>query len=316
MQSTARLAVVAWSALGLGCGTGGDRCFTPGEAASPTLFLPGVVSTTQHHEWEASFAPNRCAVYFTRRRSGERQKIFVTRFEGGQWTEPTVASFSTDIDENTFITPDGSRFFFATRRRIPGKPPGDRSDNIWVMDRRRGGWGEPRPIDSVNRPRPDGAGWPTNSQLGPMVGPDDYLYFWTETANSETGPDIYRSPQVDGGYGEPERLGDPINTDADELSPFVSPDGSLLFFSGYGRPDGIGEEDIYVARREGDVWVTPRILSQPINSNFSDGYPRVSADGRYLFFASDRPATPEGPRRWRIYYVSMQELEVGIRATD
>ena len=58
-------------------------------------------------------------------------------------------------------------------------------------------------------------------------------------------------------------------------------------------------------------WSAPRLLAEPINSPFNEGYPSFSPDGRFFFFASDR-----GSRNgyWSIYYVDTDALGLGIEA--
>jgi outer membrane protein OmpA-like peptidoglycan-associated protein len=66
--------------------------------------------------------------------------------------------------------------------------------------------------------------------------------------------------------------------------PCVSYDGNLLFFSANGK-DSDGHEDIYYSVREKGGWSAPMNLGSPINTVDYEGYPSLSADGKYLYFA-------------------------------
>ena len=66
--------------------------------------------------------------------------------------------------------------------------------------------------------------------------------------------------------------------------PCLSYDGNLLFFSANGK-DSDGHEDIYYSIREKDGWSSPMNLGKPVNSVDYEGYPSLSADGKYLYFA-------------------------------
>lgn len=66
--------------------------------------------------------------------------------------------------------------------------------------------------------------------------------------------------------------------------PCLSYDGNLLFFSANGK-DSDGHEDIYYSIREKSGWSAPMNLGKPINSVDSEGYPSLSANGKYLYFA-------------------------------
>ena len=72
-----------------------------------------------------------------------------------------------------------------------------------------------------------------------------------------------------------------MNTAGGEEMPFVAPDGSYLLFA--------REFDLYVSFRKQDgSWADPASLGPEINSPAIDICPMVSADGKYLFFLSQR----------------------------
>jgi hypothetical protein len=60
-------------------------------------------------------------------------------------------------------------------------------------------------------------------------------------------------------------------------------------------------------------WTRPRNLGARVNSPWKDEYPYVSADGKYLFFNSNRPSLlygspiPDGPGN--IYWVDASVVE-------
>src|SRR4029079_9052859 len=69
--------------------------------------------------------------------------IVGARFVDGRWTMPEVAPFSGRYsDADPFITADGKKFYFISRRPAPGKT--SRDLDIWVMDKTETGWSEPR----------------------------------------------------------------------------------------------------------------------------------------------------------------------------
>lgn len=79
----------------------------------------------------------------------------------------------------------------------------------------------------------------------------------------------------------------------------ISPDGKYLFFTGCNRPDGLGSCDIYVSRREGDGWGTPHNIGAPINTGGWEAQPALSADGKTLYFVSNRRGGQGGYDIWR-----------------
>ena len=66
--------------------------------------------------------------------------------------------------------------------------------------------------------------------------------------------------------------------------PCLSYDGNLLLFSANGK-DSDGHEDIYYSIREKGGWSAPMNFGKPINTLDYEGYPSLSADGKYLYFA-------------------------------
>lgn len=83
----------------------------------------------------------------------------------------------------------------------------------------------------------------------------------------------------------------------------ISPDGKHLFFTGCNRPDGMGSCDIYVSRREGDRWGRPHNLGAPVNTRGWEAQPSLSADGRTLYFVSNRQGGQGGYDLW---YATLQ----------
>ena len=66
--------------------------------------------------------------------------------------------------------------------------------------------------------------------------------------------------------------------------PCLSYDGNLLLFSANGK-DSDGHEDIYYSIREKGGWSAPMNFGKSINTIDYEGYPSLSADGKYLYFA-------------------------------
>jgi outer membrane protein OmpA-like peptidoglycan-associated protein len=72
-----------------------------------------------------------------------------------------------------------------------------------------------------------------------------------------------------------------------------------LFFTGCNRPDGLGRCDIYISQKKGDEWGKPFDLSPPINTSGWESQPSISADGRTLYFVSNRQGGYGGYDIWK-----------------
>lgn len=99
--------------------------------------------------------------------------------------------------------------------------------------------------------------------------------------------DIYISRKNnDSAWSEPESIGENINTNHNDASIALSPDGQELYTFYSDEKNG---GDIYVCVLEGDSWSKPVALNSNINTPYWEGSCSITADGKQLFFASERP---------------------------
>jgi len=99
--------------------------------------------------------------------------------------------------------------------------------------------------------------------------------------------DIYVADITDGEPGAGVNLGPIVNSIYADGEHALHPDGVTLFFSST-RPGGIGNTDIWVTTRSGDIWSAPVNLGEPVNSSGADLQPAFTADGDTMYFTSDR----------------------------
>jgi len=100
-------------------------------------------------------------------------------------------------------------------------------------------------------------------------------------------------------WREPERLGEPVASGRDEYEPSVSlPAGGQREELYFVRRSAEGDADLYVSRRVGRGWSAPEALAG-VNSVDNEQSPRVSPDGAWLYFASDRAGGEGGLDLWR-----------------
>lgn len=80
-----------------------------------------------------------------------------------------------------------------------------------------------------------------------------------------------------------------INTANNEAAQTLSADRRTLVFVGCNRPDGYGNCDLYLSDYRNGAWSRPTNLGPPVNTPYWDSHPSLSANGRWLFFSSNRP---------------------------
>lgn len=129
-----------------------------------------------------------------------------------------------------------------------------------------------------------------------------YLYFSSNRPGGKGGFDIWMAPiDEDGFVGEAQNLGEPVNTEADEISPFYHDISRTLFFSSTGHI-GYGGFDIFKSSLNVDdsVYALPVNLREPVNSSKDDAYYVCDKLGHSGFFSSDR-LDCEGGNCYNIY---------------
>jgi ankyrin repeat protein len=244
----------------------------------PEMFLPGIVSGHYRAHSAIVFSPDGKEAYWTEM-SPPEGKVMGMKMEGDKWTYPEPALEGRDGS----LSPDGRRIFFIQVRpfREGEKPAGEMDgwECYWYMERTAAGWSEPVSVgEAVNS---IGVHWQCS------VDRNGHLYF------SEFEKNIYRSEYREGQFQAPVRITGLFKNDTLQgRSPFISPEGDYLLFS--------AEDKLHVSFKRKDGSWTDRIpLGDEINARGLNGSPRVTPDGKYIFFVS------AGERRpWGIYWVS------------
>ncbi len=115
------------------------------------------------------------------------------------------------------------------------------------------------------------------------------LIFSSNRQGGYGGKDLWYSVLRDNGtWSAPVNLGDRINTEGDEMSPFIHFDGKTLYFASDGHP-GMGGFDIYMAKMNDDsTWTEPRDLGYPINTFNDDMGLVIETGGQKAYFSSKR----------------------------
>jgi Tol biopolymer transport system component len=235
--------------------------------AKPVVFVPGVVSTPDD-EFAPSFTPDGNTVYFS---NGSSEIYFSKLIHSKWAKPKVADFSGRWKDMDPFISPDGKRLFFSSYRPLNGEPQNKPQTNaqIWYVDRLSDdNWSTPHHLDApVNlegidsyapsmsssgtlyffSPRRDinnkgksyYAKWMgnhydepkllslngANSVRDPFIAPDErYLIF-------VSGNDLYISYRNGDGWSAGQKLGPQVNNGDGSSSPYVSPDGKMLYYS-------------------------------------------------------------------------------------
>jgi TolB protein len=87
------------------------------------------------------------------------------------------------------------------------------------------------------------------------------------------------------------------STEFSDVRLTISPDGGTALWFSRNRPGGPGSYDIWMSRRRGAQWSAAEPVS--FNSAARDFDPAFSADGRHVYFSSDRPGGVGGDDLYR-----------------
>lgn len=146
---------------------------------------------------------------------------------------------------------------------------------------------------------------PNFSYAHPAISPKgDYLYFTSNIPSAKGPTDIFRV-KIEGNnkFGDPENLGDSINSPRRETFPTITHDNVLYFSSDRAR--GIGGLDIYkCVIDENDVIGLPELMPHPINSRGDDMSYELHKSGKNGYFTSNRA---KGKGEDDIYYFEIKD---------
>lgn len=138
-------------------------------------------------------------------------------------------------------------------------------------------------------------------QYFPVLTADGKQLFFTRrggTAHFDK-EDIYLSyADSTAGWSSPQSISPSINSPYNEGTCSVTADGNFLIFTSCDAPDTQGSCDLYSTQKIGGTWQAPRNMGPKVNSSFWDSQPSLSADGRLLFFSSDRRGGLGGNDLW------------------
>ncbi|GAA0879682.1 hypothetical protein GCM10009119_26510 [Algoriphagus jejuensis] len=130
-----------------------------------------------------------------------------------------------------------------------------------------------------------------NLQYFPVLTADGNQILFTKrdgTGNFDK-EDIFTSFRDESGrWTTPKSLAQTINSAFNEGTCSVTADGNILIYTSCDAPDSQGSCDLYVAYKVNGNWERPTNMGRKVNSSSWDSQPSLSADGRILFFSSDR----------------------------
>jgi len=196
---------------------------------------------------------------------------------------PIPGNINSPVQEfGPSLTSDGKTLYFYSKRN-------SQYTDIYKSKLNNGRWSSPTEVRELNSPYDD--------QSPFVMGDESFIIFSSNRdgslefrlSNGQVGisRDLYYSEKVDGEWSTPATISDLINTDEMEENPYLH--GEYLYFTRYpfGNP---GQAKIFRSKIYDNNFMYPEELPSNINMrNTSTISASVSPDGKYLYFASNRP---------------------------
>ena len=190
------------------------------------------------------------------------EAVYMSVRANEQWGVPIL--ITPQIVSDGDLLPAGLSFDGTSLLLVKSEKRGNQ--DIWISNFNGNTWSPAEPVKGgVNS---------NGNEDHASFSPDGrYLYFSSDRRGGEGGLDLwYSERQRDGEWGDPENLGDKINTDKDESSVFVSPNGERLIFASKGHFNMGGYDIFRCEREENYAWSQPTNIGYPLNTTSDDTF--------------------------------------------
>ena len=220
------------------------------------------------------------SLYFASARNGARktygwtEEPFLDIYKADYNTDGTITNASPVTELNSkwhdgpiTISADGKTAYFASESyKEKQSSPKDKKANakysqVYLFSATKNGdsWGTPSSLPFNDK---------SFSNSNPSLSRDGKtLYFSSNRPSSMGGTDIWKvAVNADGTYGEPQNLGNKVNTEGNESFPFIADDNKTLYFASSGK-QGFGGLDVYqIDLTNGEA----TNLGKPVNTEKDD----------------------------------------------
>ena len=158
------------------------------------------------HQGPFSISADGREIYFSLN-DATGQRIYTAGKSGNDWANirPFVHNRPNCTTSHPSLSHDGKRLFF-----VSDMPGGYGGFDIYVCEKTLTGWGAPKNLGpEVNT---------SEDELYPFIQKNGVLYFSSTAHGSMGGMDIFSTFELDGVWKKPQRLDEPVNSTADDIS--------------------------------------------------------------------------------------------------
>jgi outer membrane protein OmpA-like peptidoglycan-associated protein len=186
--------------------------------------------------------------------------VYSSKYLPEGWSTPVNITPQIQSDGDQYVTSlsfDGSKLYLTKEDAF--------NSDIYISTYNNGKWSKSMPISGqdINTKY-----WESHAAISKD---GKTLYFTSNRKNGFGEMDIYKSVlQINGQWGQPLNLGNVINTEFNEDTPFITENDSALYFSSQGH-ENMGGYDVFVSRLgKNGQWLTPENLKYPLNTTDDD----------------------------------------------
>jgi outer membrane protein OmpA-like peptidoglycan-associated protein len=257
-------------------------------------------------------------MYFTSRRPGGSSEIlddegryyediYYSEKKHNVWTKPELVQDLINVQENSsclYLSSDAQMMYLSMVNNDPKL--GNIGRGIYESNLNGEHWSEPEFLnEKINSKY-----WETYASLD-IYG--NLLFFVSDRDGGYGGKDIWMVKKLPtGDWAEPQNLGEPINTEYDEESPYLHPDGKTLYFSSKGHKV-MGGYDIFKSTFQDDLsWTAPENMGYPINTVVDDLFFSPTVNGKRAYFSSYRSDGVGDYDIYRMNLIAQKEADLAV----
>lgn len=265
---------------------------------APELFDPNVSCTV------CGFSPDGKTIYFIRQdAAAKKQFIYQAKKKKNKWIEPTLMPFSgSNNDVGGRLSADGNTFYFTSDRPNGSDKPGDEW-NIWKVEKKGDGWGEPIALKEINSKGMECCAVPMDKNKIMFSADRDREHaWWISTYDLTTKSEVFL---------------DSLNGNRLWQWPSSFAQNDVLLLNSMMRKDTKGMDDIYVSFLQNGQWTVPKNVGEPVNTKVYEDSAMLTPDKKWLIYSQHE--TPETPSRvmmvlWKPIYERLKKSNSKLKA--
>ncbi len=232
--------------------------------------------------------------------SGENGKtlklVAAQKSDQNAWVNVTELPFNLKGYETTHpaLSPDGQKLYFSSNR-----PEGQGGMDLYVSIRQGDNWGTPQNLGAAINT--------AGNEIFPVIAADGKLYFSSNRPGGLGQLDIFVSEMKGGTWSNPENVGAPFNSPADDIGLVTLEDGESGYLTS-NRGGGKGGDDIYCWK----INKVPVLLAveDATNSNrLQNAMVKIVGPNATIDYTTDANGNTEPEITFRRNYTIMVEKE-------